>query len=306
MVHSINLAATKDVKNMNTRSMIFTIYGDYIRHYGNKIWVGSLIRLLNEFGHNDQAVRAAISRMNKQGWVQAEKKGNKSYYYLTERGVARMEEAAKRIFKLKNDEWDNKWRILMYSIPEEIRTVRDELRKELIWSGFGTLSNSCWISPNALENQVNTLIQKYNISNYVDFFEAEYKGPEENIRLVEKSWDLEDINAKYQTFIQEYSQLYIITKSKIQKGNMSDAECFVERTKLVHEYRKFLFVDPGLPEELLPNQWLGAHAASLFSDYYKELAEPASRFFEQVFQEGNELSNKDKKYDVMTHPYILE
>ena len=48
-----------------------------------------------------------------------------------------------------------------------------------------------------------------------------------------------------------------------------------------------LFVDPGLPEELLPEKWLGSHAASLFGDYYKELAEPASRFFESVFQEGN-------------------
>jgi phenylacetic acid degradation operon negative regulatory protein len=39
-------------KSLNTRSMIFTLYGDYIRHYGNEIWIGSLIKLLGEFGHN--------------------------------------------------------------------------------------------------------------------------------------------------------------------------------------------------------------------------------------------------------------
>ncbi|WP_409296629.1 phenylacetic acid degradation operon negative regulatory protein PaaX [Peribacillus sp. SCS-26] len=290
---------------MNTRSMIFTLYGDYISHYGSKIWIGSLIRLLNEFGHNDQSVRAAISRMNKQEWVQAEKIGNKSYYSLTERGQKRIDEAAKRIFKLKPEEWDGKWRILMYSIPEEIRSVRDELRKELIWSGFGTMSNSTWLSANNLEKQVGDLIEKYEIQPYVDFFTAEYKGPHENQRLVEKSWDLEDINAKYQEFISTYSQKYIIDKNKIQKGQLTDAECFVERAKLVHEYRKFLFVDPGLPEELLPDKWLGSHAASLFSDYYKELAEPASRFFEAVFKEGNVLGNKDQDYDILDHPYIL-
>lgn len=291
---------------MNTRSMIFTLYGDYVRHYGNKIWIGSLIKLLNEFGHNDQAVRAAISRMNKQGWVQAEKKGNKSYYFLTDRGIKRIDEAAQRIFKLKNDSWDGKWRMLMYNIPEEIRSVRDELRKELIWSGFGTLSNSCWISPNSLEKQVQDLIVKYGIKDYVDFFISEYHGPFANERLVMKSWDLEEINDKYQHFIQEYSQKYIIAKNKIAKGQMTEAECFVERTKLVHEYRKFLFVDPGLPEELLPDMWLGSHAAALFSGYYKELAEPASRFFEEVFEDGNELELKDKKYDVLNHPFIME
>lgn len=286
--------------------MIFTLYGDYISHYGSEIWIGSLIRLLSEFGHNDQSVRAAISRMNKQGWVQGEKIGNKSYYSLTERGQKRIDEAAKRIFKFFPEKWDGQWRILMYTIPEEIRTVRDELRKELVWSGFGSLSNSCWISANKLERQVNELIEKYNIGEYVDFFFAKYAGPHADIRIVEKSWNLEEINAKYQAFISEYSQKYIIDKNKIQKGQMTEAKCFVERAKLVHEYRKFLFVDPGLPEELLPEKWLGGHAASLFSDYYKELAEPASRFFESVFAEGNEVKHKDANYDVLDHPYIVE
>jgi len=286
--------------------MIFTLYGDYISHYGNKIWIGSLIRLLEEFGHNSQSVRAAISRMNKQGWVQAEKTGNKSYYSLTRRGIRRIEEAAKRIFKLKPEEWDGKWRILMYSIPEEIRSVRDELRKELIWSGFGTLSNSFWISANSLENEVYDLIDKYQIEDYVDFFVAEYSGPKENIRLVEKCWDLDEINKRYEEFIKIYSQKYIIEKNKISKGQMTDADCFVERTKLVHEYRKFLFIDPGLPEELLPEKWLGSHAAALFADYYKELASPASRFFEAVFREGNELEERDEDYDILEHPYIID
>ncbi|KAF0816642.1 MULTISPECIES: phenylacetic acid degradation operon negative regulatory protein PaaX [unclassified Cytobacillus] len=291
---------------MNTRSMIFTLYGDYITHYGSKIWIGSLIKLLSEFGHNDQSVRAAISRMNKQGWVSAEKIGNKSYYSLSPRGQKRIEEAAKRIFKLKPEEWDGEWRILMYTIPEEIRNVRDELRKELVWSGFGSMSSSCWISANNLEKQVFDLIEKYDIANYVDFFIARYAGPHKNKEIVEKSWNLTEINEKYQEFISQYSQKYIIDKNKILKGNMSDAECFVERTKLVHEYRKFLFVDPGLPEELLPDKWLGSHAAALFSEYYKELAEPASRFFESVFKEGNELKNRDADYDALNHPYMVE
>jgi len=291
---------------MNTRSMIFTLYGDYIRHYGNHIWIGSLIRFLKEFGHNEQAVRAAVSRMSKQGWLQAKKKGNKSYYSLTEQGVERMDEAANRIFKFKPDEWDGKWRMLLYTIPEEKRSIRDELRKELVWSGFGTLSPSCWISPNNLEEKVHSLIKKYDISDYIDIFIASYDGPGENQRLVEKSWDLEEINEKYDEFISHYSQKFIIDRNKIRKGEITDAECFVERTKLVHEYRKFLFVDPGLPEELLPEKWYGNHAAMLFSDYYRELAEPANRFFESVFQDGNEIHQKDESYNVLNHPLMTD
>lgn len=116
-----------------------------------------------------------------------------------------------------------------------------------------------------------------------------------NKQLVEKCWNLEEINQKYEQFIVTYSQKYVIDKHKIERGEMSDAECFVERTKLVHEYRKFLFIDPGLPEELLPDEWMGSHAAALFNDYYQQLAAPASRFFEAVFREGAELGKKGEQ-----------
>ena len=61
----------------NTQSMILTIYGDYIRQNGNKIWIGSLIRLLKEFGHNEQAVRVSVSRMMKNGLYSLRKKETK-------------------------------------------------------------------------------------------------------------------------------------------------------------------------------------------------------------------------------------
>ena len=296
------MAIDNDV--INTRSMIFTLYGDYISHYGNEIWIGSLIRLFEEFGHNGQSVRAAISRMNKQGWIQSRKEGNKSYYFLTERGESRIEEAANRIFKLQPLKWDGRWRMLMYSIPEVKRSVRDELRKELVWSGFGSMANSCWISPNNLEKELNVIIEKYDIKPHVHLFLADYTGPDEDKKLIETCWDIAEINSKYEEFIVTHHANYVIAKDKIANDEMTEAECFVERAKLVHEYRKFLFIDPGLPEELLPEKWLGTKASNLFSEYYKLLAEPASQFFESVFKEGNSLKRKNKAYNALEHELI--
>ncbi|WP_078394011.1 phenylacetic acid degradation operon negative regulatory protein PaaX [Shouchella patagoniensis] len=289
----------------NTQSMIFTIYGDYIRHYGSKVWIGSLIQLLKEFGHNEQGVRVAVSRMVKQGWLQSERQGAKSFYSLTPRGVDRMDEAGDRIFKFEEHAWDGKWRMLLYKIPEEQRQVRDELRKELLWSGFGSFSASCWISPNPLEKRVDALIEKYEIDDYVDFFEGVYKS-EKNDQLVEKSWPLDDIQEKYEAFIIQYSRSFIAHQSLMYRNEMSDAECFVIRTKLVHEYRKFLFIDPGLPKELLPPNWNGNEAMLLFKQYYKLLAEPASRFFEHVFKQDNDMCQKEEAYDASDHPLIVK
>ena len=56
-----------------------------------------------------------------------------------------------------------------------------------------------------------------------------------------------------------------VAERLIEEGaDLYVTECFVERTKLVHEYRKFLFVDPGLPEELLPEKWLGSQFIIIF------------------------------------------
>lgn len=279
-------------KKFNTRSMIFTIFGDYIRHYGSVIWIGSLIKLLEAFGHNEQSVRAAVSRMSKQGWVQSERRGNKSFYSLTDQGIIRMEEASRRIYKEPKQPWDGKWWILIYNIQEDKRHLRDKLREELVWSGFGQLSNSCWITPNNLEKEINLLIKKYGIEENVTFFHASYKGMEDHTSLVKKCWDLEQVNQKYAEFIEQYSQKYIIHKNKINKNEMSDSSCFVEKTLLVHEFRKFLFIDPSLPDELLPKKWLGDSAADLFKEYNDILSKPATRFFESVFELGEPLNKK--------------
>ncbi|MBS4210750.1 phenylacetic acid degradation operon negative regulatory protein PaaX [Bacillus sp. FJAT-50079] len=289
----------------NTRSLIFTLFGDYIRHSGNEIWIGSLIRLMKEFGHNDQSVRTAVSRMYKQGWLVSSKIGNRSYYRLTDRGMARMEEAGKRIFKLKPDQWDGNWRMLFYSIPEEKRSIRDDLKKELSWSGFAPLSGSCWITPNNLTEETKQLIKKYQLEKYVDFFTADYEGPKQNIRLVQSCWNLTDISNKYKQFIDEYTKKFNMTRRKCEQKSITNAQCFVEKTMLVHEYRKFLFIDPGLPAELLPEDWIGYDAAQLFSVYYKLLAPPAITFYENVFKEGNTSKETSRSYDLYEQPLLI-
>jgi phenylacetic acid degradation operon negative regulatory protein len=52
------------------------------------------------------------------------------------------------------------------------------------------------------------------------------------------------------------------------------------RSRLVHEWRKFLFRDPGLPAELLPAAWAGHETAKVFDAESARLLPAASRFVE--------------------------
>lgn len=276
---------------MKPQSMLFTIYGEYVRHVGGEIWVGSLTKMLGEFGMNEPAVRAAISRMQRQGWLVSRKVGNRSYYSMSPRGQRRLNEAAVRIYKLgDNAQWNGRWCLVSYNIPEEVRSLRDQLRKELNFLGFGMLTTSTWISPNGLAEAVQEIAEGLEATQHVEIFTSDHVGYSDPKDLVQKCWNLDEISQAYREFIDDYRPAYAALRAKVERGDtIADSDCFVDKTQLVHRYRKFLFVDPDLPQELLPERWLGQEADRLFSAYYALLNPGATRYFDEVYEPAPDL-----------------
>ena len=95
------------------RAAMLTLYGDYVRHKGGEIGIGSLIEVLGNFGISSQAVRSSVSRMCRTGLLQARRDGVKSYYSLTESGFGLLNKGAHRIFVRKRTIWDGFWSIVV-------------------------------------------------------------------------------------------------------------------------------------------------------------------------------------------------
>lgn len=264
--------------------MLFTLFGDYVRHYGGTVWVGSLIALMAQLNFTAAAVRAAISRMARQGWLVPIRAGRASYYALSPRGQDRIEEAAQRIFKLHPEHWDGLWRLVVLPGPRD-PARRVALRRELGWMGLASLSRGLYITPNDLLERTASLAGRYGLTGRVETFTAQHPGPSSDRDLAARSWDLEAIDAAYARFVEEWKpRLGALRGDASGRRARDDATAFAEKTRLVHEFRKFLFVDPGLPEDLLPDRWSGREARSVFSGYYHLLAEGALRFFESHYR----------------------
>lgn len=266
---------------MQARSLLFDLWGDYIQHVGGEAWASTLARYLAEFGISEPTMRQALSRLIRQGWLRARKVSGRSCYSLTEQGRRRIVEASRRVYYPVDLAWDGQWHILAYSIPEAIRATRDDLRRELAWTGFAPLAPGTWISPNPLADATDELIRRYAIEPYVSLFSSRHLGPGTPQELVGRCWDLSAIQSGYERFLALWSP----RMERFAAGEpLPDDRCFVERIELVHDYRKFLFVDPGLPLELLPEGWRGLVARELFQRYYRLLDPAARRFMDAAFE----------------------
>lgn len=267
-----------------SQDMIFTLYGDYIRHRGGGAWTGSLIELLGLFGLSEQAVRSTLSRMSHNGWLESRKVGRHSFYSLTPKCLTLLEEGAQRIFQPRHDPWDGRWHLLTYSIPESKRHLRRRLRRRLLWLGFGALHQATWISPRDLRAEVEQVVDALQIRPYVEFFTAEHRGFASDEEIVAHCWNLKQLDEYYATFIARYGPRFQEYQAQLKAGDgLQPQECFVQRFLLIHDYRSSPYVDPNLPPELLPDDWLGEKATQLFQQVHDLLVEEADAFVDSVF-----------------------
>lgn len=275
--------------SLRSQGMVLTLYGDYIRHRGGEIWVGSLIELLKNFGLTEQAIRSALSRMCRKELLSARHVGRMSFFSLTPKGAELLMKGAERIFERRDRQWEGAWHVVVYSIPEEQRETRDRFRQELSWLGFGSLTNGCWLSPWSHAQEVKATARSLGVSQYVEIFDAQHVGLALPRELVARCWDLERIHRLYSDFLRKYRAQLEEDSRLVKEGKTLDpAHCFVRRFMLIHEYRRIPYFDPDLPTELLPKGWLRSQAADLFHEYHSLLAPHANQYFDSLLMTAPE------------------
>jgi phenylacetic acid degradation operon negative regulatory protein len=151
--------------------------------------------------------------------------------------------------------------------------------------GCGAFNTAIWISPWDVTESVSEVSRRLGIDEFVQIFRAQHLGFAEDEVLVARCWDLKLINSQYSAFVEKYEPMLARDKARLADWNAVDpGDCFGTRFMLLHEYREFPFVDPHLPTELLPPDWLSVRAARLFKEYYALLTAKANQFVDSVFQ----------------------
>ncbi|MBW3620652.1 MAG: 1,2-phenylacetyl-CoA epoxidase subunit A [Actinobacteria bacterium] len=269
-----------DTATPSARPLLLSVLGDVVLPSGGRAWLGALTEAMGTLDVSPQAVRQALRRLVGQHIVEPERHGRLAAYQLTAPGRRRLEEAADRIYLRRSLVWDGRWRILTYSFAEENRSARDALRRELEWLGYGALGSGMWICPWDLGTRLDTALAKHGITGQVESFVSELEGDDRGVAA--RAYDLSELRAAHQAFLERFSP-----ELEDAPEGLDDAEAFARRILLLHEWRKFLFLDPGLPQALLPTDWLGDQAAELFVELYRRYDQPAWAFWDRVSAEAD-------------------
>jgi phenylacetic acid degradation operon negative regulatory protein len=264
-------------------SLITTVFGDAVASRGGTIWLGSLITAMSGFGISERLVRTSVFRLTQDGWLQSVQVGRRSYYCLTDEGRERFKQATHRIYGEPVSKWDGQWCLLLLSGLDAEN--KEQVRKEFSWLGFGALSPNILAHPAPDAVDLDITVQRLEVAEQIVIMSGQTIKSEAAMRsLARASWNLDEIDQRYASFVRRFRPLIAAFKKNPQ---VAAEKAFLIRTLLIQEYRKVLLRDPQLPAELLPSGWQGAAAYQLCRNLYKAVYRQADDYLSASMETAN-------------------
>ena len=219
--------------------------------------------------YNPDSFSRTIHRLEQEGLIKKAKKEKKTHLLLTQQGKRFIKEHREAV-RGSPHSWDEKWRLVVFDIPEEKRKLRDYLRRYLITLGFGKVQRSIWISPYDFSGVIQRYARKLKLSDYIFQITADkFKGLS-GAALVQNFWDLKDIHNKYLELIERYTGKKVELAELIIKAprrkNISNK---IIREHLLWDYQSIYSRDPNLPPEFLPDDWGGEKAKKFIDSFFE-------------------------------------
>lgn len=249
-------------------SLIVTFTGLHLRRIGGWIAVADLLHALAAVDLPATSVRQALTRLKTRGLLAADRRGTTAGYALTGLGERDLAAGDRRIFTAPDRDPAAGWALAVFSVPESDRDHRHRLRSVLAGSGFGTVANGVWIAPRSLVVPTRAELVAGGLDRYVTWLAVQNgtdDGPEATIAApdaaaVARWWDLPGLAAQYRSFLDAWGA--VDPGTVIAGGDGSAA--FAGDLRLVDAWRVFPRTDPGLPLDLLPDDWPGTAAGDTF------------------------------------------
>jgi phenylacetic acid degradation operon negative regulatory protein len=269
------VTGTRAPAGTTARSLLLTVLGEFVYPRSAGVWTGTFLEALGALGVHEKAARQALTRTAAAGLIVSGRQGRRVRWELTGHGTALLREGTERIYGFMRERlaWDGRWLVLLLTVPETQRQVRHRLRTRLTWLGLGSPAPGVWVSPDATKvEMVRELLDELGLDKQAFAWVGPAAGIGDEGRVLSQAWRLGDVEDRYLAFLASFETRAVAAGS----------EAFRAQVDLVQAWRRFPFLDPGLPAKLLDHDWPGPRAAAAFHDRHARWHRPAQAEWDRM------------------------
>ncbi len=257
--------------------LLLTLLGDFWSGRREPLPSAALVAWLAEFDVNEAGARAAIGRLAKRGNLDVVREGRNTSYRVADRLVELLPYGSlhTQSFGYSRTGWNGQWTMVAFSIADDTRRVRLQLRSALELLGYAALYDGVWVSPYPPNDRLQA-----TLNSHAEVSCTVIVGPVDAIVSPASAWDLVPLRALYDRFISTFAPV----RKQMRSGSISDRDALVARIQVAYRWFVIATVDPDLPAELLPSDWPRNAARDIFVDLYDELGPRAEARVREIVQ----------------------
>ena len=134
--------------------------------------------------YDEKQVRKSLNYMRRRGLVKflSEKDGSFKVK-ITKLGKSKLLDFAIENMDIKRrEEWDGKWRIVIFDIPERFRAARGSLRRKLKEFGLRQLQLSIFAYPDDITNEILFIAAFFEVEKYLEILTVDNMLDDSDLR----------------------------------------------------------------------------------------------------------------------------
>lgn len=224
-------------------SLLITVFGELAQEDGAKI-SGALLRHLSDLiGFKPEAVRVALHRLRKDGWIESQRQGRTSDYVLTDWGRRQSAEASPRIYA-KGPLAKTAWLVAL--------EPGTDMSEEAI--GGAWLTSNLFLSARPVDDPKAFVAPVEDASRLPHWMRQKLCDPL-----------IADLARSLAAALAE------VAAQGDALDRLSPCERAVLRVLIVHDWRRIVLKTPILPDEIFPADWPVAHCRERVADTLRRL-----------------------------------
>ncbi|SDW77136.1 transcriptional regulator, PaaX family [Ruegeria halocynthiae] len=241
-----------DPQDQRVWSIIVSLFGDMAQDPGAQISGSALTRIIEPMGIKPEAIRVALHRLRKDGWIDSNRIGRVSRHVLSEFGRTQSAAVTPRIYA-RGSTPAGRWHLL---IAEDGKT--QVLEDVMLNHDYTPISRGAALGPGSAPDQWDGLLA-------LDI------APRAAPAWLKDRLCPQDLRTSCQALLDAVENA---TRTRPDGWSPTPLQSATLRTLLVHRWRRVVLRQPDLPEVFYPPDWVGPACRDRVFDLLDVLPRP--------------------------------